>query len=39
MCRLHYNSDKRKYLGLFDGEAKHERFEIESIDDVVHTLI
>ena len=33
ICRLHFNSAK-KYLGLFDEERNHERFEIESIDDI-----
>ena len=33
ICRLHFNSAK-KYLGLFDEDRNHERFEIESIDDI-----
>ena len=33
ICRLHFNSAK-KYLGLFDEGRNHERFEIESIDDI-----
>ena len=33
VCLLHFNRAK-KYLGLFDAERNHERFEIESIDDI-----
>ena len=33
ICRLHLNSAK-KYIGLFNEEGKHERFEIESVDDI-----
>ena len=32
--RLHFNSDGRKYLGLFNEEGNHDRFEIGSIDDI-----
>ena len=34
VCRLHFNSERRKYLGLFDAEGKHERVEIGSVDDI-----
>ena len=34
ICRLHFNSDRKKYLGLFDGDRNHERIEIGSIDDI-----
>ncbi|RKU20979.1 hypothetical protein C6500_07530 [Candidatus Poribacteria bacterium] len=33
ICRLHFNRAK-KYLGLFDEDRNHERFGIESIDDI-----
>ena len=33
ICRLHFNS-ARKYLGLFDEDRNHERFEIGSVDDI-----
>ena len=33
ICRLHLNGAK-KYIGLFNEEGKHERFEIESVDDI-----
>ena len=33
ICRLHFNS-ANKYLGLVNEEGIHERFEIESIDDI-----
>ena len=33
ICRLHFNSAK-KHLGLFNEEGKHERFEIEGIDEI-----
>ena len=33
ICRLHFNS-ARKYLGLVNGDGKHERVEIAGIDDI-----
>lgn len=33
ICRLYFNSAK-KYLGIFDEDRNHERFEIEGIDDI-----
>lgn len=33
ICRLHFNT-ARKYLGLFTEDGKHERVEIDGIDDI-----
>ncbi|HUW06342.1 MAG TPA: type I restriction endonuclease [Williamwhitmania sp.] len=34
ICRLWFNSQKKKYLGLLDNENKETRFEIASLDDI-----
>jgi hypothetical protein len=34
LCRLWFNSQKKKYIGLLDNENKESRFEILSLDDI-----
>lgn len=34
ICRLHFNRQQRKYLGLFDAEKKEERVPIDSLNDI-----
>ena len=34
ICRLYFNSPKKKYLGLFDVEKKEEKVPITSINDI-----
>jgi hypothetical protein len=34
ICRLHFNSSKKKRLGLFDENKVEEKFLIENVDDI-----
>ena len=34
IARLHFNSKKQKYLGVFDTDKKETRFPIESLDEI-----
>jgi predicted type IV restriction endonuclease len=34
LCRLWFNSQKKKYIGLLDSENKEIKFEIISLDDI-----
>jgi hypothetical protein len=34
ICRFFFNSEKKKYLGLFDENKKIERVEINNLDDI-----
>jgi len=34
ICRLHFNSDTKKYIGFFDENKKEERIEISELNDI-----
>lgn len=34
ICRLYFNSPKKKYIGLFDVEKKEEKFVINELNDI-----
>lgn len=34
ICRLYFNSPKRKYIGLFDSNKKETKTQIQTLDDV-----
>ena len=34
ICRLRFNSESKKYIGVFDGNKTETRFQIESVDDI-----
>jgi hypothetical protein len=34
ICRLHFNGQKRKYIGLFDADKKETKYPIENVDDI-----